>query len=69
MYIKTIYDINEEFKKKYELSKEETKFFHLKEKIYIYTNSIKMVCKNNIENENYFLKDDKEKYIKNVKIF
>lgn len=70
VYKKTIYDINEEFKKKYELSKEEKqKFFHLKEKIYIYTNSIKMVCKNGVENENYFLKENKDKYIKNVKIF
>ena len=49
--------------------KKKNKIFPFKEKIYIYTNSIKMVCKNNNENENYFLKDDKEKYIKNVKIF
>jgi len=70
VYKKTIYDINEDFKKKYELTKAEKEvFYHLKEKIYIYTNTIKMICKDNIEKSNNLLNSDREKYIKNIKIF
>lgn len=70
VYKKTIYDINEEFKKKYELTEnEKILFFNLKESIYIYTRIIKIVCKYNIEDNNLFLKDDGDKYIKNIKIY
>jgi hypothetical protein len=70
VYKKTIYEINEDFKKKHELNDKEKKvFFNLKEKIYIITKIIKIICKNNIDGDNNFLKNDKEKYVKNIKNF
>lgn len=70
VYKKTIYEINEDFKKKYELTDaEKNEFYHLKEKIYIFTKIIQIICKNNIEKDNHFLDDNKEQYIKNIKIF
>ena len=68
VYKKTIYEINEEFKKKYELTEnEKILFFNFIERIYIYTQIIKTVFKYNISDNNVFLTDDREKYIKNIK--
>ena len=70
VYKKTIYDINEEFKKKYEMNYEEKNlFFHLKEKVYLITNVIKLICSNSIEKDNKFIGEDNEKYIKSLKLF
>jgi hypothetical protein len=70
VYKKTIYDINEEFKKKYELTEDEKKqFFNLKENIYLYTQIIKIFCKNYIDGDNIFLKDERDMYIKTLNNF
>lgn len=70
VYKKTIYDINEEFKKKYELTEDEKKqFFNLKENIYLYTQIIKIFCKNYIDGDNIFLKDERDIYIKTLNNF
>ena len=70
VYKKTIYDINEDFKKKYELTEDEKKqFFNLKENIYLYTQIIKIFCKNYIDGDNIFLKDNRDIYIKTLNNF
>ena len=70
VYKKTIYDINEDFKKKYELTEDERKqFFNLKENIYLYTQIIKIFCKNYIDGDNIFLKDKRDIYIKTLNNF
>jgi|TARA_B100000795_G_C22748478_1_gene418342 hypothetical protein len=70
VYKKTIYDINEDFKKKYELTEDEKKqFFNLKENIYLYTQIIKIFCKNYIDGDNIFLKDERDIYIKTLNNF
>jgi hypothetical protein len=70
VYKKTIYDINEDFKKKYELTDVEKKqFFNLKENIYLYTQIIKIFCKNYIDGDNIFLKDERYIYIKTLNNF
>ena len=70
VYKKTIYDINEDFKKKYELTEDEKKqFFDLKENIYLYTQIIKIFCKNYIDGDNIFLKDERYIYIKTLNNF
>jgi len=70
VYKKTIYDINEEFKKQYELSEEEINLFYfLKENIYLYTSVIKNICKYYINDGNQFMGDNRQKNIKSVKLY
>ena len=70
VYKKTIYDINEEFKKQYEMKEEEKDLFYfLKENIYLYTTLIKNICKKYISDGNEFLGDNKLKNIKSIKVY
>jgi hypothetical protein len=67
VYKKTVYDIDNNFKKKYEMSENEKKlFFVLKENIYLFTKIIKFFCKKNVNSVNNFV-INKDITFKNIK--
>tara|TARA_Y100000768_G_C23956177_1_gene672925 strand:- start:75 stop:878 length:804 start_codon:yes stop_codon:yes gene_type:complete len=70
VYKKTIYDINEEFKKQYEMNEEDKEvFYFLKENVYLYTSLIKNICKYYVNDGNQFLGNNKNKIIKSIKVY
>ena len=70
VYKKTIYEINDEYKKNFELSKKEQEtFFDIKENIFIFTKILKLICLKYIQPENKFLEKNNTIYFKNIKQF
>lgn len=71
VYKKTIYDINEDYKKNLELTKKEKQdFFNIKENIFILTKIIQLVIDSHINKERNLFVDEKSLfYIKSIKQF
>lgn len=68
VYKKTIYDINEEYKKKLILTKKEKIIFlNIKENIFIFTNILKIICSKYIKPTNRFLEKNNSN-IKEIKL-
>ena len=71
VYKKTIYDINEDYKKKLELTKKEKEdFFNIKENIFILTKVIKLIVESYITKEkNLFVENERNIHVKNIKLY